>query len=67
MTKPITIADLNATKKVLKFMRKDIKTAEGWQGTATLKTTDNMLMVLGWYADDMIEKIRKDRSANDKS
>ena len=55
----ITLADLRTTKKVIRYMRGEVKKSPSYKNPEG-ETIYNMLGVLIQYADDLREQINKE-------
>ena len=57
----ITLSDLRTSKKVLKYMKKELDKSQGGHITAESELTQNMLDVLIMYADNIAKEMRKNK------
>lgn len=61
MAKKVTLSDLRSAKRVLKYMKKDIQSNDGWKDSTTMETANNLIDVFIRYTDDLADKIRKEK------
>lgn len=59
MAKKVTLSDLRSAKRVLKYMKKDVQSKDGWKDSPTMGTANNLIDVFIRYTDDLADEIRK--------
>ena len=59
MAKKVALSDLRSAKRVLKYMKKDIQSDDGWKDSPTMETANHMIDVFIRYTDNLADEIRE--------